>query len=47
MYELLGEIKDIHVMELPWSQHKESYKALWFLEIRFLKKKIEKNLISK
>ncbi|MDR0758558.1 MAG: 2-hydroxyacyl-CoA dehydratase family protein [Treponema sp.] len=41
MYELLGEIKDVHVMELPRSQHKESSMALWRSEIQLLKKKIE------
>jgi benzoyl-CoA reductase/2-hydroxyglutaryl-CoA dehydratase subunit BcrC/BadD/HgdB len=41
MYELLAEIKDVHVMELPRSQHKESSKTLWFSEVQLLKKKIE------
>jgi benzoyl-CoA reductase/2-hydroxyglutaryl-CoA dehydratase subunit BcrC/BadD/HgdB len=41
MYELLGKIKDVYVMELPRTQHKESSKALWLGEIRALQKKIE------
>jgi benzoyl-CoA reductase/2-hydroxyglutaryl-CoA dehydratase subunit BcrC/BadD/HgdB len=41
MYELLGKIKDVHVMELPRTQHKESSKNLWMGEIKALKKKIE------
>ncbi|MDR2632927.1 MAG: 2-hydroxyacyl-CoA dehydratase family protein [Treponema sp.] len=41
MYELLGDMKDVHVMELPRSQQKESSKALWLSEIRLLKAKIE------
>jgi benzoyl-CoA reductase/2-hydroxyglutaryl-CoA dehydratase subunit BcrC/BadD/HgdB len=40
MYELLGAIKDVHVMELPRSQHKESSKALWRAEVQLLKKKL-------
>ncbi|MDR0377119.1 MAG: 2-hydroxyacyl-CoA dehydratase family protein [Spirochaetaceae bacterium] len=41
MYEYLGKIKDVHVMELPRTQRKESSRALWLNEIRLLKKKIE------
>jgi benzoyl-CoA reductase/2-hydroxyglutaryl-CoA dehydratase subunit BcrC/BadD/HgdB len=41
MYELLGEIKDVYVMELPRTQHKDSSKVLWMGEIRALQKKIE------
>jgi benzoyl-CoA reductase/2-hydroxyglutaryl-CoA dehydratase subunit BcrC/BadD/HgdB len=41
MYELLGKIKDVHVMELPRTQHKESSKALWLEEIRALQRKVE------
>jgi benzoyl-CoA reductase/2-hydroxyglutaryl-CoA dehydratase subunit BcrC/BadD/HgdB len=41
MYELLGKIKDVHVMELPRSQHRESSRNLWMGEILRLKKKIE------
>jgi benzoyl-CoA reductase/2-hydroxyglutaryl-CoA dehydratase subunit BcrC/BadD/HgdB len=41
MYEYLGKLKDVHVMELPHSQHKESSRALWLGEIRLLQKRIE------
>jgi benzoyl-CoA reductase/2-hydroxyglutaryl-CoA dehydratase subunit BcrC/BadD/HgdB len=41
MYELLGNLKDVYVMELPRTQHKESSRALWLGEIRALQKKIE------
>jgi benzoyl-CoA reductase/2-hydroxyglutaryl-CoA dehydratase subunit BcrC/BadD/HgdB len=41
MYEYLGKLKDVHVMELPRSQHKESSRALWLSEIHLLRKKIE------
>jgi benzoyl-CoA reductase/2-hydroxyglutaryl-CoA dehydratase subunit BcrC/BadD/HgdB len=41
MYELLGKIKDVHVMDLPQTQQKESSKELWRGEIVSLKEKIE------
>ncbi|MDR2402722.1 MAG: 2-hydroxyacyl-CoA dehydratase family protein [Spirochaetaceae bacterium] len=41
MYEYLGKIKDVHVMELPRTQYKESSRALWLSEIRLLQQKIE------
>ncbi|WP_028856138.1 double-cubane-cluster-containing anaerobic reductase [Psychrilyobacter atlanticus] len=41
MYELLGEIKDTHVMQLPQTQDKEHAMDLWKSEIRFLIKKLE------
>jgi benzoyl-CoA reductase/2-hydroxyglutaryl-CoA dehydratase subunit BcrC/BadD/HgdB len=41
MYEHLGTIKDVYVMELPRSQNKASAKALWLSEIKLLKTKIE------
>jgi benzoyl-CoA reductase/2-hydroxyglutaryl-CoA dehydratase subunit BcrC/BadD/HgdB len=41
MFELLGELKDVHVMELPRSQDKPSSRALWMAEIRRLKTKVE------
>jgi benzoyl-CoA reductase/2-hydroxyglutaryl-CoA dehydratase subunit BcrC/BadD/HgdB len=43
MYELLGEIKEMHVMQLPQSQDDERSKELWYKEILFLKEKIEKD----
>jgi benzoyl-CoA reductase/2-hydroxyglutaryl-CoA dehydratase subunit BcrC/BadD/HgdB len=42
MYELLGTIKDVHVMELPHSQDKISSRALWMEEIKRLKNRVEK-----
>ncbi|GHT61484.1 2-hydroxyglutaryl-CoA dehydratase [Spirochaetia bacterium] len=42
MYELLGRIKDVHVMELPHSQDKGSSRALWMEEIKRLKDRVEK-----
>ena len=42
MYEYLQKIKDVHVMELPRTQYKESSRALWLREIRLLQEKIEK-----
>lgn len=41
MYEHLGKIKDVYVMELPRSQNKASAKARWLEEIKLLKTKIE------
>jgi benzoyl-CoA reductase/2-hydroxyglutaryl-CoA dehydratase subunit BcrC/BadD/HgdB len=41
MYELLGKIKDVHVMELPHTQHRDSSKTLWLGEIRRLKARVE------
>jgi benzoyl-CoA reductase/2-hydroxyglutaryl-CoA dehydratase subunit BcrC/BadD/HgdB len=41
MYELLGKIKDVHVMELPHSQDKPSSRALWLGEIKRLKARVE------
>ncbi|GMO25334.1 MAG: double-cubane-cluster-containing anaerobic reductase [Termitinemataceae bacterium] len=41
MFELLGKLKDVHVMELPRSQNKDSSRALWMSEIKRLKTKVE------
>ena len=41
MYELLGEIKDVHIMDLPQTQNKEASKVLWKGELESLKKKLE------
>jgi benzoyl-CoA reductase/2-hydroxyglutaryl-CoA dehydratase subunit BcrC/BadD/HgdB len=41
MYEHLGKLKDVYVMELPRSQQKESSRVLWLGEIRRLQQKIE------
>ncbi len=41
MYELLSEIKNVHVMQLPQTQQDESAKELWYKEVLLLKEKIE------
>jgi benzoyl-CoA reductase/2-hydroxyglutaryl-CoA dehydratase subunit BcrC/BadD/HgdB len=41
MYELLGKIKDVYVMDLPRNQYKESSRALWLGEIKAFKEKLE------
>ncbi|HIT90683.1 MAG TPA: 2-hydroxyacyl-CoA dehydratase, partial [Candidatus Merdenecus merdavium] len=43
MYELLGDIKNVHVMELPQSQTNPSSKASWKNEIIRLKERLEKD----
>jgi len=42
MYELLGKIKNVHVMQLPQSQNDENSKELWLKEVLALKDKVEK-----
>lgn len=42
MYELLSEIKNVHVMQLPQTQCGETAKELWYKEVLLLKDKIEK-----
>jgi len=44
MYELLGEIKNTHVMTLPHRQDNETSKKLWVEEVKILKEKIEEAL---
>ncbi|GHV20171.1 2-hydroxyglutaryl-CoA dehydratase [Spirochaetia bacterium] len=41
MFELLGKLKDVHVMELPRSQNRPSSRALWMEEIKRLKIRVE------
>jgi benzoyl-CoA reductase/2-hydroxyglutaryl-CoA dehydratase subunit BcrC/BadD/HgdB len=41
MYELLGRIKDVHVMQLPQTQKSPAAKALWLSEIKLLKERLE------
>ncbi len=41
MYELLGRIKDVHIMDLPQTQNKEGSRRLWKEEILALKEKVE------
>ncbi|MGI1658400.1 MAG: double-cubane-cluster-containing anaerobic reductase [Desulfitobacterium sp.] len=43
MYELLGEIKNLHVMQLPQSQNDEASKELWYKEVLRLKERIEQD----
>jgi benzoyl-CoA reductase/2-hydroxyglutaryl-CoA dehydratase subunit BcrC/BadD/HgdB len=43
MYELLADIKNIHVMQLPQTQYDENSRELWYKEILLLKKRIEKD----
>jgi benzoyl-CoA reductase/2-hydroxyglutaryl-CoA dehydratase subunit BcrC/BadD/HgdB len=42
MYELLSEIKNVHVMQLPQRQNDANSKELWRKEVLLLKEKIEK-----
>lgn len=41
MYELLGRLKDVYVMDLPRTQHKEISKQSWLREVRAFGKKLE------
>lgn len=41
MYEYLGEIKDVHVMQLPQNQQEENGRNLWCDEVVKLKNRIE------
>lgn len=41
MYELLSEIKNTYVMQLPQSQNDEASKDLWYKEVLALKEKLE------
>ncbi|GMO52678.1 MAG: double-cubane-cluster-containing anaerobic reductase [Termitinemataceae bacterium] len=41
MYELLGKIKDVYVMQLPHNQDSESSRVLWMSEIKRLQTKVE------
>ncbi|HHY25711.1 MAG TPA: 2-hydroxyacyl-CoA dehydratase [Desulfitobacterium dehalogenans] len=43
MYELLGEIKNLHVMQLPQTQNDEASKELWYKEVLRLKERIEQD----
>ncbi|MDD4593384.1 MAG: double-cubane-cluster-containing anaerobic reductase [Parabacteroides sp.] len=44
MYELLSEIKNVHVMQLPQTQNDEVSKELWYKEVLAFKDRIEKDL---
>lgn len=41
MYELLGQQKNLHILELPRRQDTPEAKALWLAEIRRLKERVE------
>ena len=41
MFEIMQEIKPVHVMQLPYRQHTEEAFALWLEEMRLLRKRIE------
>jgi benzoyl-CoA reductase/2-hydroxyglutaryl-CoA dehydratase subunit BcrC/BadD/HgdB len=41
MYEMLGKLKDVYVMDLPKTQHKDASKKSWLGEIYAFAKKIE------
>lgn len=43
MYELLGQIKNLHILELPRKQNTEEALALWKAEIIRLKERVEKD----
>lgn len=43
MYELLAEIKNVHVMQLPQTQRGETPAEMWYKEVLLLKEKIEKD----
>lgn len=43
MYELLSEIKNVHVMQLPQTQNDETARELWYKEVLRLKEKIEQD----
>ena len=42
MYELLSEIKNVHVMQLPQTQGSENARELWYKEVLSLRDKVEK-----
>jgi benzoyl-CoA reductase/2-hydroxyglutaryl-CoA dehydratase subunit BcrC/BadD/HgdB len=43
MYELLADIKNVHVLQLPQSQNDENSKELWYKEVLLLKERVEKD----
>ncbi len=43
MYEMLSDIKNVHVMQLPQRQNDEKSKELWYEEILMLKKRVEED----
>ncbi|MEG1929661.1 MAG: double-cubane-cluster-containing anaerobic reductase [Anaerovorax sp.] len=43
MYELLGEIKNVHVMQLPQRQDDQVSQNMWYQEVLALKERVEKD----
>lgn len=43
MYELLGQIKNVHILELPKRQDTPQAKELWYAELVRLKERVEKD----
>lgn len=43
MYELLSEVKNVHVMQLPQTQTDQASKDLWYQEVLALKARIEED----
>ncbi|MPM23410.1 (R)-phenyllactyl-CoA dehydratase beta subunit [bioreactor metagenome] len=43
MYELLGQIKNVHILELPKRQDTPQAKALWHAEVVRLKERVERD----
>ena len=43
MYELLGDIKNVHVMQLPNTQITDEAREMWYQEVLKLKERIEKD----
>jgi benzoyl-CoA reductase/2-hydroxyglutaryl-CoA dehydratase subunit BcrC/BadD/HgdB len=41
MYEYLGRLKDVHVMQLPQTQSSQAGKAFWLAEFKRLKERLE------
>lgn len=41
MYELLGQEKNVHILELPRRQDTPEAKALWYAELKRLKERVE------
>ena len=44
MFEIMGEMKPVHVMQLPHSQHSQASVDLWVEEVRSLRFKLEEEL---
>lgn len=42
MYELLGDLKDVHILHLPQSQERSYEADMWYEEVKLLKERLEK-----